>query len=90
MLPYVSPEQTGRLNRSVDHRTDLYSLGVILYELLTGQRPFVEGDGWALLHAHLAKSPVPPHHIVGAPLAGALFGRRAVKFSARPERAMSY
>ncbi len=60
VLPYVSPEQTGRMNRSVDYRTDLYSLGVILYETLTGRRPFEAQDPMELIHAHLALAPVPP------------------------------
>ncbi len=60
VLPYVAPEQTGRMNRSVDYRTDLYSLGVVLYEALTGQRPFDAQDPMELIHAHLAVAPVPP------------------------------
>ncbi len=57
-LAYMSPEQTGRLVRGVDVRTDLYSLGIVLFELLCGHRPFVETDPLALVHAHLAK-PIP-------------------------------
>ena len=56
-LRYISPEQTGRMNRSVDHRTDLYSLGVTLYELLAGRVPFEAHDPLELVHAHLARTP---------------------------------
>jgi predicted ATPase/tRNA A-37 threonylcarbamoyl transferase component Bud32 len=58
-LAYLSPEQTGRINRSMDYRTDLYSLGVTFYELLTGQLPFVATDAMELVHCHLAKIPTP-------------------------------
>lgn len=58
--PYMSPEQTGRMNRDVDCRSDLYSLGVTLYELLTGRRPFESEDPLELVHSHIARSPVPP------------------------------
>ena len=60
-LVYMSPEQTGRMNRVVDDRTDQYSLGVTLYEMLTGRRPFESTDPAELVHAHLARTPVPPH-----------------------------
>ncbi|MCO4744810.1 MAG: AAA family ATPase, partial [Proteobacteria bacterium] len=56
-LAYISPEQTGRMDRVVDHRTDLYSLGVILFELLCGRRPFESDDAMALIHGHLAHTP---------------------------------
>ncbi len=59
-LAYMSPEQTGRMNRSLDYRTDLYSLGVTFYELLTGQLPFTARDSMELVYAHFAKTPVPP------------------------------
>ncbi len=65
-LAYLSPEQTGRMNRVADYRTDYYSLGVTLYELLTGQVLFVGDDTLALVHAHLAKPPVPPQVIKAA------------------------
>ncbi|MDC0684381.1 AAA family ATPase [Sorangium atrum] len=63
VLPYVSPEQTGRMNRGVDHRTDFYALGVILYQTLTGQRPFEALDPMELIHAHLALAPAPPSRV---------------------------
>ncbi|WP_224371179.1 trifunctional serine/threonine-protein kinase/ATP-binding protein/sensor histidine kinase [Hyalangium versicolor] len=68
-LAYMSPEQTGRMNRSVDYRTDLYSLGVTLYEVLTGTRPFHGRDALEWFHAHMAISPLPPiERIPGLPL----------------------
>ncbi len=60
-LAYLSPEQTGRMNRLLDYRTDFYSLGVTFYELLTGHLPFATTDTLELVHRHLAKLPVPPH-----------------------------
>ncbi len=60
-LAYMWPEQTGRMNRGLDYRTDFYSLGVTLYELLTHQRPFQTNDAMELVHCHIAKQPVPPH-----------------------------
>jgi len=58
---YMSPEQTGRMNRSVDSRADLYSLGATLYQLLTGRPPFERSDRLELVHAHIAKTPTSPH-----------------------------
>jgi PAS domain S-box-containing protein len=58
---YVSPEQTGRMRRPADHRTDFYSLGVLLYRLLTGELPFQADDALEWVHCHLARTPVPPH-----------------------------
>ena len=54
-LTYISPEQTGRMNRPVDGRSDLYSLGAILFELFAGRPPFAEDDPLALVHAHVAR-----------------------------------
>ncbi|MGK7901191.1 MAG: AAA family ATPase [Hormoscilla sp.] len=62
-LAYMSPEQTGRMNCSVDYRTDFYELGVTLYELLTEQLPFNTTDTMELVHCHIAKQPVPPHAV---------------------------
>ncbi len=62
-LPYISPEQTGRVGLSVDERSDLYSLGAMLYELLAGRPPFRGEDTLELLHAHLALRPIPPHAV---------------------------
>ncbi|MGK7926830.1 MAG: serine/threonine protein kinase [Spirulina sp.] len=56
-LAYLSPEQTGRMNRGIDYRSDFYSLGVTFYELLTGKLPFESEDPLELIHAHIAKSP---------------------------------
>lgn len=62
-LTYISPEQTGRMNRKIDYRTDLYSLGVTFYELLTGKLPFTHSNPVKLIHQHLAFIPNPPHFI---------------------------
>jgi predicted ATPase/signal transduction histidine kinase/GAF domain-containing protein/tRNA A-37 threonylcarbamoyl transferase component Bud32 len=62
-LAYLSPEQSGRMNRSIDYRTDFYSLGVTFYELLTGRLPFPTTDVLELVHCHLAKPPVPPDEL---------------------------
>ena len=59
-LAYISPEQTGRMNRALDHRADLYSLGVTFYELLCGQVPFTATEALELVHCHLAKIPDSP------------------------------
>jgi len=59
-IAYMSPEQTGRMNRDVDYRTDLYSLGVTLYEMLTGRLPFDSSDPLELIHGHIARLPDPP------------------------------
>jgi len=62
-LAYLSPEQTGRMNRSVDYRSDFYSLGVTLYQLLTGQLPFSSDDSLELIHQHMTYMPVSPHEL---------------------------
>lgn len=56
---YIAPEQTGRMNRIVDYRSDLYSLGVVIYEMLAGRLPFESGDTLELIHAHMARIPTP-------------------------------
>ncbi|MDJ0555149.1 MAG: AAA family ATPase [Microcoleaceae cyanobacterium MO_207.B10] len=58
-LAYMSPEQTGRINRGIDYRSDFYSLGITFYELLTGQLPFQSTDPMELVHFHIARQPIP-------------------------------
>jgi len=62
-LAYISPEQTGRMNRSIDYRTDFYSLGITMYELLTGELPFTNDDPLELVHLHIAKLPQKPTRV---------------------------
>jgi PAS domain S-box-containing protein len=59
-LAYMAPEQTGRMNRSIDPRSDLYSLGITLYEMLTGVLPFTASDPIEWVHCHIARQPRPP------------------------------
>ena len=59
-LSYMAPEQTGRMNRSIDSRSDLYSLGVTLYEVLTGSLPFTASDPMEWVYCHVARQPVSP------------------------------
>lgn len=62
-LPYMSPEQTGRMNRGVDYRSDLYSFGVTLYRMITGRLPFSASDPLEWCHCHLAQPPRPAHEL---------------------------
>ncbi len=83
-LAYMSPEQTGRTGRSLDQRSDLYSLGIMFYELLTGRLPFTAPDASALVFAHLAKEPEPVEAI--APQVPPVLGRMVRKLlSKNPE-----
>jgi PAS domain S-box-containing protein len=59
-LAYMAPEQTGRMNRSIDSRSDLYALGVMLYQMLTGALPFTAAEPIEWVHCHIARQPVPP------------------------------
>ncbi len=63
-LPYMAPEQTGRMNRSINSRSDLYSLGVTLYEMSTGRLPFTASDPMEWVHCQIARQPVPPRERV--------------------------
>lgn len=62
-LAYMSPEQTGRMNRTLDRSTDFYSLGATFYRLLTQRLPFETDDPLELVHCHIAKQPIPPHEL---------------------------
>src|ERR1700739_2622301 len=67
-LAYMAPEQTGRMNRSIDSRSDLYALGVTLYHVLTGELPFAASDPMEWVHCHIARQPVPPNErVAGVP-----------------------
>ncbi len=66
-LAYMAPEQTGRMNRSIDTRSDLYSLGVTLYQMLTGRLPFAAADAMEWVHCHIARQPTPPDRIAKFP-----------------------
>ncbi|MEG4457202.1 AAA family ATPase [Microcoleus sp. N9_A1] len=65
-IAYISPEQTGRMNRSIDYRTDFYSLGITFYEMLCGEVPFNATDPMELVHCHIAKQPIPLWEILSA------------------------
>lgn len=62
-VPYISPEATGRVNKKVDHRSDLYSLGITFYEMLVGRTPFISSDIMEVIHSHIAKPPTPLYEI---------------------------
>jgi PAS domain S-box-containing protein len=64
---YMAPEQTGRMNRSMDARSDLYSLGVTLYQMLTGTLPFAAADSLEWVHCHIARQPAPPGERAAVP-----------------------
>ncbi|MDY7005537.1 MAG: AAA family ATPase [Cyanobacteriota bacterium] len=63
-LAYIAPEQTGRMNRGIDYRSDFYSLGVTFYELLTNKLPFETTDPMELVHCHIAQQPLPVHELI--------------------------
>jgi PAS domain S-box-containing protein len=68
-LAYMAPEQTGRMNRSIDSRSDLYALGVTLYQMLTGAVPFTAADPMEWVHCHMARQPVTPaERVPGVPV----------------------
>jgi len=83
-LAYLSPEQTGRMNRPVDRRADLYSLGVTLYQMLTAALPFASADPVELVHSHIARTPAARHEELARVTAADV--REAARAVFRPER----
>jgi predicted ATPase/signal transduction histidine kinase len=80
-LPYMAPEQTGRMNRSIDSRSDLYSMGVTLYEMSTGRLPFNASDPMEWVHCQIARQPVPPSDLT--PNIGGLISAIIMKLLAK-------
>jgi predicted ATPase/signal transduction histidine kinase len=80
-LGYLAPEQTGRMNRSIDYRSDFYALGVTLYQLLTGRLPFISDDPLELVHCHIAKIATPAHEVNTdvPPILGAIVAKLMAK-----------
>ncbi len=82
-LAYMSPEQTGRMNRAIDYRSDFYSLGATLYELFTGRLPFASTDPMELVHCQIARFPEPPEHTAHdepiPPMVGKIIARLMAK-----------
>ena len=62
-IAYLSPEQSGRMNRQIDYRSDFYSLGVTFYQMLTGRLPFESADPLEMIHAHIARTPPSPREL---------------------------
>ena len=80
-IAYISPEQTGRMNRAIDYRTDLYSMGASIYHLLTGRIPFEGEDLMTIVHGHIAKDPEPPRLLRSD--VPEMFGRIVLKLMAK-------
>ena len=80
-LPYISPEQTGRMNRVLDYRSDFYSLGATLYELFSGRVPFQSREVMEIIHAHIARQPVPLDQV--APQVPKTLSRLVMKLMAK-------
>jgi serine/threonine protein kinase len=88
-LAYMAPEQTGRMNRSIDTRSDLYSLGVTLYQMLTGALPFSAADPLEWVHCHIARQPAPlsDHAPIPEPLSAIIMKLLAKNAAARYQTA---
>ena len=80
-LPYISPEQTGRMNRVLDYRSDFYSLGATLYELFSGRAPFHSREAMEIIHAQIARQPVSPDQM--APQVPKTLSRLVMKLMAK-------